>query len=67
MTATPKITETIIVPTLSFQEIQPATKQGRAAVVNELETTEKEMKRGRFETYSPKWLKQKFLKAYGAK
>jgi hypothetical protein len=59
-----KITETIVVPTLSFKEVEPATTRERAAIVGEFEATEKAMKQGRFETYSPVWLDRRFLKAY---
>jgi len=64
MTTTSKTTETIVVPTLSFKEVEPATTQERAMIVSELEATEKEMAQGRFETYSPEWLNRRFLKAY---
>ena len=56
--------DTIIVPMVSLEEMPGLTADEHAAVIAELEQIEAEMEAGAFQTYSPEWLRQRFLEIY---
>ena len=56
--------DTVIVPIVSLERMPRMTAKQRTAFLAELEEIEAAMKSGAYETYSPEWLEQRFLKIY---
>jgi len=56
--------DTVIVPIVSLERLPRMTLAQGAALLSELEVIEAGMTAGAYETYSPEWLKQRFLRAY---
>jgi hypothetical protein len=54
----------IVVPVVSLEEVPQLTDAERTQLVSELEQTEKAMEAGAFQSYSPEWLRQRFLKIF---
>jgi hypothetical protein len=54
----------IVVPAVSLEEVPRLTDAERTQLISELEQTEKAMKAGAFQLYSPEWLRQRFLKIF---
>ncbi len=56
--------DTVFVPVVSLEEMPQLTTGERKHLFAELEQTEAAKKAGAFETYSPEWLRQRFLKVF---
>jgi hypothetical protein len=49
---------------VSLEEMPHLTADEHAAVIAELQQIDAEMEAGAFQTYSPEWLRQRFLDIY---
>jgi hypothetical protein len=54
----------VVVPVVSLEEVPRLTDAERTQLISELKETEKAMKAGAFQLYSPEWLRQRFLKIF---
>ncbi|MBI5469881.1 hypothetical protein HY968_00970 [Candidatus Kaiserbacteria bacterium] len=58
--------ETVIVPVISLEEMPRLTSAQRKTLIADLKRSEAAMKSGKYVTYSPEWLKQRFREVYNA-
>ena len=56
--------DTVVVPVVSLEEMPQLTTGERKHLIAELEDTEAAMKFVAFESYSPEWLRQRFLNVF---
>ncbi len=60
----PEDRNAVVVPIVSLEELPHRTAEERATLIAELEETEAEMKAGHYTTYSPEWLRERFLEIF---
>lgn len=56
--------DAVVVPIVSLEELPHRTAEERASLFAELADAEADMKAGHYVTYSPEWLRERFLEVF---
>ncbi len=56
--------DAVVVPVVSLEELPRLTAEEHTSLIAELEDAEAEMKAGHYTTYSPEWLRERFLEIF---